>query len=222
MQPRPRPQLAGLVVPQGPAGGMAAEGTELEGARARQRGRRAVRDGRSARSLRGAPRVPGGAPGAPQVAATVTAGRADSLAGVEAGRCRGDHGDQPAARRSAAHRCWGAGGRARRAAPRCRTAGRLTAGCEAARARGRSAGLADQRYRQSPGRSKSSSGVVLARRRAALTIDDYRRVGCHSAPENAIGLLLAEPAARRAYQRAERAIGEVAEQRLRRHHGRGR
>ncbi len=61
-----------------------------------------------------------------------------------------------------------------------------------------------------PGRSKSSSGVVLAWRRAALVIDDYRRVGCHSAPEDAIGLMPAEPAARRAYQRAERAIGEVA------------
>jgi DNA-directed RNA polymerase specialized sigma24 family protein len=70
-----------------------------------------------------------------------------------------------------------------------------------------------------PNRSKSSAGVVLAWRRAALAIEDYRTVSCHSSPTEAIGLAPAVPAASRAYVRAQRAIGDVAIERERRHRG---
>jgi DNA-directed RNA polymerase specialized sigma24 family protein len=70
-----------------------------------------------------------------------------------------------------------------------------------------------------PARSKSSAGVVLAWRRAALAIEDYRTISCHDSPTEAIGLAPSEPAARRAYARAQRAMGEVSNERERRHHG---
>ena len=73
-----------------------------------------------------------------------------------------------------------------------------------------------------PGRSKSSSGLVLAWRRAALAIDDYRSTYGHDSPTDAIGPTPIEPAARRLHQRAERAINELAEERLRRSKGVGR
>jgi hypothetical protein len=73
-----------------------------------------------------------------------------------------------------------------------------------------------------PGRSKSSSGVVLAWRRAALVVDDYRSAYCHDSSTDAIGPTPIEPEARRLYQRAERAITEVADERLRRSRGIGR
>jgi DNA-directed RNA polymerase specialized sigma24 family protein len=73
-----------------------------------------------------------------------------------------------------------------------------------------------------PGRSKSSSGVVLAWRRAALVLDDYRRASGNRSATDAIGAIPIDPAARRAYQRAERAIKEVADERWRRGHGLGR
>jgi DNA-directed RNA polymerase specialized sigma24 family protein len=67
-----------------------------------------------------------------------------------------------------------------------------------------------------PGRSKSSSGVVLAWRRAVLVIDDYRRVCGHHSATDPIGPTPIEPAARRLHQHAERAIAEVAAERDRR------
>jgi len=70
-----------------------------------------------------------------------------------------------------------------------------------------------------PARSKSSAGVMLAWRRAALAIEDYRTTSCHDSPTEAIGLAPSEPAARRSYVRAQRAIGEVSNERERRHHG---
>jgi hypothetical protein len=73
-----------------------------------------------------------------------------------------------------------------------------------------------------PGRSKSSSGVVLAWRRAARVIDDYRSAYGHASPTDAIGPAPIEPAARRTHQRAEGAITEVADERLRRSKGMGR
>jgi DNA-directed RNA polymerase specialized sigma24 family protein len=73
-----------------------------------------------------------------------------------------------------------------------------------------------------PARSKSASGVVLAWRRAALVIDDYRRAYSHDSPTDAIGSTPIEPEARREHQRAERAIAEVAHERLRRSRGMGR
>jgi hypothetical protein len=67
-----------------------------------------------------------------------------------------------------------------------------------------------------PGRSKSSSGVVLAWRRAVLVIDDYRR-GCgHHSATDPIGPTPIEPSARHLHQHAERAIAEVAAERDRR------
>jgi hypothetical protein len=70
-----------------------------------------------------------------------------------------------------------------------------------------------------PGRSKSSSGVVLAWRRAALVIDDYRSAYSHDSRTDAIGPTPIEPGARSFHQRAERAITDVADERLRRHRG---
>jgi hypothetical protein len=73
-----------------------------------------------------------------------------------------------------------------------------------------------------PGRSKSSSEVVLAWRRAALVLDDYRTAYSHESPTDAIGPAPIEPGARRAHQRAERALTEVADERLRRSKDMGR
>ena len=73
-----------------------------------------------------------------------------------------------------------------------------------------------------PERSKSSASVVLAWRRAALAIDDCRRVACHHDPYVSIGPRPIEPAAKRAWLRAERAISDVAQERERRSRGRSR
>jgi RNA polymerase sigma factor (sigma-70 family) len=73
-----------------------------------------------------------------------------------------------------------------------------------------------------PPRNKSSAGITLAWRRAALAIDDYRNAHRHDSPTDAIGPTPLEPAARRAFRRAERAIAEVDEERMRRKHGLGR
>jgi hypothetical protein len=67
-----------------------------------------------------------------------------------------------------------------------------------------------------PGRSKSTSGVVLAWRRAVLAIDAYRRACAHHSAKDAIGPTPIEPDARRFHQQAERAIAEVASERDRR------
>jgi hypothetical protein len=72
-----------------------------------------------------------------------------------------------------------------------------------------------------PGRSKSSSSVVLAWRRAALVIDDHRTAYPQPSTD-AIGPTPVDPPARRSHQRAERAIAAVAEERRRRHKGIGR
>jgi len=73
-----------------------------------------------------------------------------------------------------------------------------------------------------PARSKSSAGVVLAWRRAALAIDDYRTLACHDDADTSIGPRPIQPAAQRAWVRAERAIIEVANERERRSRGRSR
>jgi hypothetical protein len=64
--------------------------------------------------------------------------------------------------------------------------------------------------------------VVLAWRRAALLLDGYPRESGYRSPTDAIGAIPIDPAALRAYQRAEHAIKEVADERWRRGHGLGR
>ena len=68
-----------------------------------------------------------------------------------------------------------------------------------------------------PYRSKSSAGVVLAWRRAALAIDDYRRTTGYENPHEAIGFVPRDHKHKRAYILAERAILRVADERERRH-----
>jgi len=70
-----------------------------------------------------------------------------------------------------------------------------------------------------PGRSESSSGVVLAWRREALVIDDYRSAYRQDSTTDAIGPIPIEREARSLHQRAEWAIKEVADERLRRSRG---
>jgi DNA-directed RNA polymerase specialized sigma24 family protein len=72
-----------------------------------------------------------------------------------------------------------------------------------------------------PTRSKSASASVLAWRRAALAIDDYRRVQGYDSPTDAIGAAPTEPAARRCFERAQRTIEESRYERVRRHKGLG-
>ena len=67
-----------------------------------------------------------------------------------------------------------------------------------------------------PGRTKSDSSSVLAWRRAALVIDDFRHSHGYDSRTDAIGAIPIDPVARRSYQRAERAIADVAESRDRR------
>ena len=67
-----------------------------------------------------------------------------------------------------------------------------------------------------PGRTKSDSSIVLAWRRAALVIDDFRQGHGWSSRTDAIGAIPIDPVARRSYQRAERAIADVSEARERR------
>jgi hypothetical protein len=67
--------------------------------------------------------------------------------------------------------------------------------------------------------NRSSSKAILAWRRAALAIDDYRNEhGWHHA-EIGIGPTPIEPAARRTHARIERAIAQVREERLLRKDG---
>jgi hypothetical protein len=70
-----------------------------------------------------------------------------------------------------------------------------------------------------PGRTKSDSAIVLSWRRAALVIDDYRRSFGYDSRADAIGAIPIDPAARRSYQRAERAIADVADSRERPNNG---
>jgi hypothetical protein len=70
-----------------------------------------------------------------------------------------------------------------------------------------------------PMRSKSDGALILAWRRAALAIDDYRSQHLFTSLTDAIGPTPLDPAARRSHQRAERAIAAVAEERELRKHG---
>jgi DNA-directed RNA polymerase specialized sigma24 family protein len=70
-----------------------------------------------------------------------------------------------------------------------------------------------------PHRSKSSAGVILAWRRAALAIDDYRRATGYANPHEAIGFVPRDHQQKRAYIQAERAILRVTAERERRHGG---
>ena len=67
-----------------------------------------------------------------------------------------------------------------------------------------------------PGRTKSDSSIVLAWRRAAMVIDDFRQSHGWGSRTDAIGAIPIDQVARRRYQRAERAIADVAEARDRR------
>ena len=55
--------------------------------------------------------------------------------------------------------------------------------------------------------------MVIAWRRTALMVDDYRRRVGYRSPTDAIGQTPIERGARRAYQRVERAIAELADAR---------
>ena len=73
-----------------------------------------------------------------------------------------------------------------------------------------------------PARSKSDGALILAWRRAALAIDDYRSQHGYASATDGIGPTPLDPAARRSHQRAEHAITAVEEERMLRKHGRGR
>ena len=101
--------------------------------------------------------------------------------------------------------------------PRDRAPSRITAGCALARARGRSAGMAIESDRLCGwGGSKVAGPAFVAWRRAALAIDDYRRDHGWHAPDAALGPQPLAPAARRAHERAQRAVEQVREERVRR------
>ncbi len=68
-----------------------------------------------------------------------------------------------------------------------------------------------------PPLGKSTSGCILAWRRAALAIDDYRRVSGWTSAGEGVGPTPTDPPARRAHQRAERTIAQFHEERQRRH-----
>jgi DNA-directed RNA polymerase specialized sigma24 family protein len=68
-----------------------------------------------------------------------------------------------------------------------------------------------------PGRHKSASNVVLAWRRAALALDDYRHLTGWNSRTEGLGPEPAEPAAYRAHQRAFRALVQLHDERARRH-----
>lgn len=70
-----------------------------------------------------------------------------------------------------------------------------------------------------PHRSKSSAGVILAWRRAALAIEDYRRATGYANSHEAIGFVPRDHQKKRAYIQAERAILRVTAERERRHGG---
>jgi hypothetical protein len=65
-----------------------------------------------------------------------------------------------------------------------------------------------------PHRSMSNATFILAWRRAALAIHDYRTAHHHASPTDAIGRPPDEPAARRAYRRANEAIVAVEQERM--------
>ena len=69
---------------------------------------------------------------------------------------------------------------------------------------------------RAPSRNKTGGPAVLAWRRAALAIDDYRRDHGWHAPDAALGPHPLAPAARRAYERAQRAVEQVRQERVRR------
>src|SRR4051794_6639994 len=67
-----------------------------------------------------------------------------------------------------------------------------------------------------PTRGKNASATVLAWRRAALAIDDYRSAHGWTSSENGLGPKPASDLpARRAHDRAERAVNQVREERVR-------
>lgn len=68
-----------------------------------------------------------------------------------------------------------------------------------------------------PLQGKSNSAWILAWRRSALAIDDYRRLSGWTSPAEGMGPTPIDPAARRAHQRAERTIAQFHEERQRRH-----
>jgi hypothetical protein len=64
-----------------------------------------------------------------------------------------------------------------------------------------------------------ASAIVLSWRRAALVVDDFRQSHGWDSRRDAIGAIPIDPAARRGYQRAQRAISDDAEARERRKSG---
>jgi hypothetical protein len=79
--------------------------------------------------------------------------------------------------------------------------------------------VAEEHDRYVPGSFEVLGWCRVAWRRAALAIEDYRTLSGHDSPAEAIGLVPFDPAAGRAYVRAQRAIGEVRNERERRHGG---
>jgi RNA polymerase sigma factor (sigma-70 family) len=68
---------------------------------------------------------------------------------------------------------------------------------------------------RAPSRNKTSAYAVLAWRRAALAVDDYRRDHSWSSTTDTLGPRPADPVARRAHARAERAVEQMRRERLR-------
>jgi DNA-directed RNA polymerase specialized sigma24 family protein len=66
-----------------------------------------------------------------------------------------------------------------------------------------------------PTLGKSAGGAVLAWRRAALAVDDYRRDGGWNSKSVGMGPKPDDPATRRAYDSAERAIAQLRRERMR-------
>jgi hypothetical protein len=71
-----------------------------------------------------------------------------------------------------------------------------------------------------PTLGKSAAGVMLAWRRAALAIDDHRKLMGHEPPDDALGPVPIDPSGRRSYARAVKAIRHLESERERRHRGR--
>ena len=68
-------------------------------------------------------------------------------------------------------------------------------------------------------RNRSNGAALLAWRRAALAIDDYRREYGWSADDDALGPRPENLPAGRAHDRADRAVSQVREERARARHG---
>jgi hypothetical protein len=75
---------------------------------------------------------------------------------------------------------------------------------------------------RAPTFNKSSSKVILAWRRAALAIDDYRNQHGWNHAEIGIGPTPSQPVARRAHQHVERTIAQVRQERQLRKDGHSR